>query len=159
MYPWIPFLAADIGNLAGGGLAAWLLGRGMPPAAVRKSTIVLFAAMMTGAVPAVLTPDPRLAVLFVSLATFGYTGGSANMLALPADVYPKNVLASIWGLASMGSGFGGMLFSLITGWVVARYGYAPVFFGFAATPLLCAAILVFLTVPAGERYSQMKGRG
>jgi ACS family hexuronate transporter-like MFS transporter len=51
----------------------------------------------------------------------------------------------------MGSGFGGMLFSLVTGWVVARYSYAPVFFGFAVTPLICVAILLGVTMPAGRR--------
>jgi ACS family hexuronate transporter-like MFS transporter len=70
------------------------------------------------------------------------------MLALPADVYPKNTLASIWGLASMGSGFGGMLFTLVTGWAVARFSYTPVFIGFGLIPLVSAAILLFVTVPA-----------
>jgi len=159
MYAWIPFLAADVGNLAGGALSAWLMRRGMSTPAARKTTIVFFAALMAGAAPAVLTSDPRLAVLFVSFATFGYTGCSANLLALPADVYPRNVLASIWGLASMGSGFGGMLFSLVTGWVVAHFSYKPVFFGFAVTPLICVAILLFVTMPAGARHSQLNGRG
>ena len=40
---------------------------------------------------------------------------------LPADVFPKHAVASVYGLASMGSGFGGMLFTLITGWVVDHY--------------------------------------
>ena len=41
----------------------------------------------------------------------------------------------------MGSGFGGMLFTLITGWVVDHYSYTPVFFGFGILPLICATIL------------------
>ncbi|MBI4877436.1 MAG: MFS transporter [Acidobacteria bacterium] len=159
MYAWIPFLAADAGNLAGGAFSALLMRRGLSTLAARKASFVLFSGLMTAAIPAVATADARLAIVFVSFATFGYTGCSANMLAFPADFYPKNVLASIWGLASMGSGFGGMLFSLITGWVVARFSYQPVFFGFAVTPLICAAILIFVTMPAGVRYSQLKRMG
>lgn len=152
MYAWIPFLTADAGNIAGGAFSAVLMKKGISTPAARKASFILFAGLMTSAIPAVLTHDARLAIAFVSVATFGYTGCSANMLAFPADVYPKNVLASIWGLASMGSGFGGMFFSLITGWVVAHFSYKPVFFGFAVTPLICVAILLFVTMPAGARF-------
>jgi ACS family hexuronate transporter-like MFS transporter len=60
---------------------------------------------------------------------------------MPADVFPKNAVASIWGLASMGSGFGGMVFTLITGWALDHFSYTPVFFGFGVLPLIAAAIL------------------
>jgi ACS family hexuronate transporter-like MFS transporter len=159
LYGWIPFLTADAGNLAGGAFSAVLIRRGVSTPAARKASFILFAGIMTSAIPAVLASNAHLAIAFVSVATFGYTGCSANMLALPADVYPKNVLASIWGLASMGSGFGGMFFSLITGWVVAHFSYKPVFFGFAVTPLVCVAILLFVSMPAGARYSQLKRIG
>ena len=81
----------------------------------------------------------------VSLGIDGYTGCLANMLSFPADVFPKSTVASVYGLASMGSGFGGMLFTLITGWVVENYSYTPVFIGFGLIPLICATILWTLT--------------
>ena len=117
-YAWIPFLVAGTGNLLGGALSAWMLRRGCSLTVARKGAITFFAALMMAAIPAVLTPDVRLAIALVSVAMAGYTGSLANMLALPADVFPKNMVASVFGLASMGSGFGGMVFSLITGWVV-----------------------------------------
>jgi ACS family hexuronate transporter-like MFS transporter len=43
----------------------------------------------------------------------------------------------------MGSGFGGMLFSLVTGWLVDHYSYRPVFVLFGLIPII-AAILVWL---------------
>jgi ACS family hexuronate transporter-like MFS transporter len=69
------------------------------------------------------------------------------MLAYPADVYPKNVVGSIWGLASMGSGFGGMVFALLTGVVIDRFSYLPVFIGFGLMPLICTVILWTLLGP------------
>jgi ACS family hexuronate transporter-like MFS transporter len=69
------------------------------------------------------------------------------MLAFPADVYPKNVVASIWGLASMGSGFGGMVFVLLTGWLVDHYSFAPVFLVFGTIPMLALLIIWFVTGP------------
>jgi ACS family hexuronate transporter-like MFS transporter len=77
----------------------------------------------------------------------GYTGSTANMLAMPADVFPGSAVASVYGLASMGAGFGGMLFTLITGWAVDHYSYTPVFIGFGVLPLICALLLWTLIGP------------
>jgi ACS family hexuronate transporter-like MFS transporter len=96
---------------------------------------------MTSAIPAVLAPEAWMAIALVSIAMMGYTGALANMLSIPADVFPKSAVGSVYGLASMGSGAGGVLFTSITGWVVQRHGYTPVFFGFGVLPLICAGIL------------------
>jgi MFS transporter, ACS family, hexuronate transporter len=103
--------------------------------------VTFFAALMLSAIPAVLATETWLAIAFVSIAMLGYTGALANMLTIPSDVFPKNAVASVYGLASMGSGFGGMLFTLITGLVVERWSYTPAFIGFGILPLICASIL------------------
>jgi ACS family hexuronate transporter-like MFS transporter len=149
-YGWIPFLVAGAGNLLGGALSSWLLRRGCSLTVARKGSITFFAALMMAAIPAVLTSDVRLAIALVSVAMMGYTGSVANMLALPADVFPKNVVGSVYGLASMGAGFGGMIFSLITGWVVDHYSYTPVFIGFGIMPMICALIIWALLGPVRE---------
>jgi MFS transporter, ACS family, hexuronate transporter len=146
-YSWIPFAVAGAGNFAGGALAAFLLRRGISVTVARKASVTFFAALMTAAIPAVLARDAWQSIALVSIAMMGYTGALANMLSLPADVFPKNAVASVYGLASMGSGFGGMVFTLITGWVVDHYSYTPVFFGFGVLPLICATILWALTGP------------
>jgi MFS transporter, ACS family, hexuronate transporter len=140
-YSWIPFLVAGAGNYAGGWIAGLLLRAGWSVSSARKTGVTLFAVLMMSAIPAVLVSEAWLSIALVSVAMLGYTGALANMLAMPADVYPKSAVASIWGLASMGSGFGGMLFSLITGWAVDSYSYTPVFIGFGLLPLICAAVL------------------
>jgi ACS family hexuronate transporter-like MFS transporter len=66
----------------------------------------------------------------------GYTAALANMLAMPSDVFPPEAVASVYGLASMGSGFGGMVFTLITGWLVQHYSYVPAFILFGLIPLV-----------------------
>jgi ACS family hexuronate transporter-like MFS transporter len=146
-YSWIPFAVAGVGNLLGGWLAAFLLRRGCSVTVARKSAITFFAALMLSAIPAVLAPTAARSIAFVSIAMLGYTGALANMLSLPADVFPGSAVASVYGLASMGSGFGGMVFTLITGWVVDHYSYTPAFIGFGILPLICAALLWTLTGP------------
>ena len=150
-YSWIPFLAAGGGNYAGGWLSGYLLRRGWPLTAARKSGVTLFAALMTSAIPAVLASDARVSIALVSVAMLGYTGALANMLSMPADVFPKTAVASIWGLASMGSGLGGMLTTLLTGWAVDHFSYTPVFFGFGLLPLACTTILWMFLGPLVRR--------
>jgi ACS family hexuronate transporter-like MFS transporter len=146
-YAWMPFFVAGIGNLFGGALSGFLIGRGLSVTVARKSAMTFFILLMLSAIPAVLAPSATMAIVFVSIAMTGYTGALANMLAMPADVFPGNAVGSIWGLASMGAGFGGMLFALITGWVVDNFSYVPVFFGFGFLPLVCGAIVWFISGP------------
>src|SRR4029077_17922092 len=143
-YSWIPFAVAGAGNFMGGGLSGWLLRRGATVTVARKGAVTFFVALMTSAIGAVLVQRAWLAIALVSIAMLGYTGSLANMLAMPGDVFPQNAVASVYGFASMGSGFGGMLFTLITGWVVDHYSYTPVFIGFGLLPLICATILWLL---------------
>lgn len=98
----------------------------------RKTGAAVFGLLMCSAIPAILTANPYLSIAWVSLAMFGYTGYLANALAFPAEVFPKNALGSIWGLASMGSGLGGMLFQWLSGRMVDRFGYYPVFIGYGS---------------------------
>ena len=148
-FAWIPFFAAGAGNLLGGACAAALLNRGISVTWARKISVLLFSLLMTSAIPAVLVSDVRLSIALVSVATLGYTGSVANMLAFPADVFPRNTVGSIWGLASMGSGFGGMIFSLVTGWIVDHYSFVPAFILFGLIPLVSASIV--LTLPEAVR--------
>ena len=146
-YAWLPFFVAGLGNLFGGALSGMLIRRGVSVTMARKWAMTVFVVMMMSAIPAVLAPSAAMAIVYVSVAMTGYTGALANMLAMPADVFPGNAVGSIWGLASMGAGFGGMLFAAITGWVVDHYSYTPVFFGFGVMPLICAGIVWGLTGP------------
>ena len=155
-YAWIPFFVAGVGNLLGGALSGFLIRRGVSITVARKSAMTLFVLLMMSAIPAVLAPTATMSIVYVSLAMTGYTGALANMLAMPADVFPGNAVGSIWGLASMGAGFGGMLFALITGWVVDHYSYTPVFIGFGLMPLICAAIVWTLTGPLRPRVNELR---
>ncbi len=119
-------MTADLGNLVGGWLTGRLIHRGWPTSTARKTVVAIFAILMTSAIPAILTSNVWVSVALISVATFGYTGYNSNALAFPPDVFPKNMVASVWGLASMGSGFGGMLFSWLSGRMIDQYGYTPV---------------------------------
>ena len=147
MTAWIPFVTADLGNLVAGWFTGHLIGRGMPTSKARKTSVAVFAILMTSAIPAALVSNVWLAIALISVATFGYTGYNTNALAFPADVFPKNMVGSVWGLASMGAGFGGMIFSWLSGWVIDRHGYTPVFICYGIMPLIALALVLFALGP------------
>jgi ACS family hexuronate transporter-like MFS transporter len=142
---WLPFLAADAGNLAGGWLCGWLLGRGVGLNAAKKGCVTAFALCMTAAIPAAFVESAWVSLALISTGMAGYTASNAVLLSAPADVLPRGALASAWGLCSMGSGFGGMAFALATGWVVDYYSYTPAFVCFGILPLVSALIFWTLT--------------
>src|SRR5437773_1435074 len=109
--------------------------------------VSFFAVLMLSAIPAVLVSNVWVSIGLVSIAMAGYTGALSNTLSFPSDVFPKNLVGTTWGLASMGAGFGGMVFTLITGWVVDHYSYVPVFIGFGILPLISATIIWTLVGP------------
>jgi ACS family hexuronate transporter-like MFS transporter len=144
---WIPYFSAALGNIAGGALTGSLIRGGVALPAARKASTAVFAMLMLSTIPAILTHSASLAIALISITTFGYTGYTANTLAFPADVFPKNTVASIWGLASMGSGFGGMVFMGLSGRLIGRFGYTPVFIGYGILPLLALVCIVFFIGP------------
>ena len=153
---WIPFLSADIGNIVGGAFTQWMIRRGVPVPKARKIAVSVCALMMTSAIPAVFSGSAGVALAWVSVATFGYAGYNANCLAFPADVFPRNMVGSIWGLASMGAGFGGMIFSWLSGAVIDRFGYFPVFIGYGILPVIALALVLG---PMGPLVPNPKFRG
>ena len=140
-YAWIPFFVAGLGSVGGGLIARIFLAAGLSVGGSRKAAVTVAVMMMTTAIPAVHVAGSALSIALVSIAMAGYTAALANMLAMPADVIPARGVASVYGLASMGSGFGGMVFALITGWLVDRYSFVPVFWLFGLIPLICVSIL------------------
>lgn len=138
---WIPFFTAALGNIAGGAFFSALTGKMGEAATTRRIAVLVFSALM---IPAVLVSGNLSAtecIGLISIATFGYAGALANLLAIPGDAFPSNVVASVWGFASMGSGIGAMVFSLATGWLVDHYSFHPTFVLFGVVPAISAWIV------------------
>jgi ACS family hexuronate transporter-like MFS transporter len=140
-FAWIPFLAADIGNLTGGAMSGLLVKRRVPVLRARKAVMLACAVLMMAGIPAVLVEQAWLAVALISLVTFAYSAWAANILTLPADLFPPQIVASVSGLSGTGAAAGGMLFTLIIGYVVDRFSYVPVFTAAGLMPLVSFAVI------------------
>lgn len=146
-YAWIPFLAAGIGNFVAGWLCGAVLKWRVGLTLARKGTLTLFALLMTCAIPAALVSNPFVSLAFISVAMFGYNGCAAIMLAFPSDAFPSAQVASVFGLAALGSGFGGIVSAPLTGWLIDHYSFLPAFIFFGLIPIVSISIVWTLMGP------------
>ncbi len=140
----LPFLAADIGCLFGGGASSLLIRHGWSVDKARKSVMVFSAFLMPAALFVFQAKSPWTAVGLICLATFAHQSWSTNMLTLPADLFPQRVVASVTGLGGLGISASAIT-QFTIGYVIAHFSYQPVF---VAAGLLhpTAAIVMLLLV-------------
>ena len=111
----MPFLAADLGNFAGGGVSSWLIARGWRVGRARKAVSIVGALGMTLLAPTVIVQSFSLMVACFAIATFAYAALSTMILNLPADIYPTGSVATVSGLSGTGAGIGTIAATYLTG--------------------------------------------
>ena len=141
---WIPFMAADIGNFAGGGLSSWLIGRGWSVGAARKLVVVITGLGMTLLIPTVFTDSYTWLVACFAMSTLAYAAFSTMVLNLPADIYPTGSVASVSGMSGTGAGIGTILATYATGVVADRYSFEPILIAASLIPLGATLAVVML---------------
>lgn len=135
-FAWIPFVAADAGNFAGGLVSGALIKRGMPVMRARKAVCVVSCLPLLAGIPAVLTANPFVSLALICFALFGYASWSTMGLTLPSDLFPAEVVGSVTGLSGFASGLAGTGFTLLVGTLVDHFSYFPAFVLAALAPIL-----------------------
>jgi ACS family hexuronate transporter-like MFS transporter len=136
------FVAADVGSIAGGWLAGWLLRRGWSLNRARKGAMLCCALAVTPIVFATSANSLWLAVGLIGLATAGHQGWSANAFTLVSDMFPRRTVASVVGIGGFAGAVGGMLISTFTGFLLQSTGsYVPVFLLAGCAYLLALAVV------------------
>ena len=128
MLAWIPFLAADIGTLAGGSVVSWLQHRGWSINRSHKTVMILSAVMMMAgaAVPALSVTWQYIAAMCVSIIGMQMFG--ANNHTIPTQLFPSNIVGSVAGVAGCCAGVGSMLLTRFIGVSVdMTKSYTPAF--------------------------------
>jgi ACS family hexuronate transporter-like MFS transporter len=146
-FAWIPFLFGDIGSIGGGWAAGFLIRRGYSVRAARIMIMGVGAALCFLSLAVVLVKTVSVALVAICLVLLGHTALSANMFAAVSDTFPSSAVARVTGLTGVASGLSGMLFPLLTGALVDRVSYVPVF---AMASLMPVAGLLVLILLAGR---------
>jgi ACS family hexuronate transporter-like MFS transporter len=149
-FAWIPFVAADLGNFAGGLTSGALIRRGVPVLRARKWICIVSCIPMLAGIPAVLIGNPFSSLAFICIALFGYASWSTMGLTFPSDLFPSEVVASVTGLSGLAAGLAGTLFTLLVGTLVDHFSYFPAFVAAAITPVIATLSVVVLIRRARE---------
>lgn len=138
-FAWIPFLAADLGALAGGYAGRRLMANGTSLDRARKLVLWAGALLVLASLPAGRVGSASAAIALIGLALFAIQFKASSLFALPADLFPAASVGTVWGLFGAAGSLGAAAFSAGAGWLTTTVGYGPVFIAVAVTQLLSAA--------------------
>jgi len=144
MFTWIPYLFGDVGSVGGGWVAGYLMRRGVSLPAARLGTMWTGAACCALSICVTLAPSAATAIALICLVMLGHTALSANMFAAISDIFPEGAVGRFTGLTGIAGGVSGLLFPLLTGYLVDKLSFAPVFVIAGMLPaagVLCLALL------------------
>jgi ACS family hexuronate transporter-like MFS transporter len=142
MFAWLPFLAADLGCMFGGMISITLQKyAGMRLIDARRSAFTVGALMMLGVAFVGTVQSPYVAVALLSLAGFAHQTLSVTVITMASDLFKRNEVATVAGMAGTCGNAGVLLFSLLMGALVTQVGYTPFFVGLAALDLVGAVVL------------------
>jgi ACS family hexuronate transporter-like MFS transporter len=124
---WIPYAAAGIGALLGGGLSSWLIRKGHSLDHSRKIALGLSALLMPWVMLAPHVESVALVLFLFSLAFFGQQSWSTLVMVLPTDLIPRRSVGTLAGLVGLGGALGGISVGTLAGWMRdLGYSYEPV---------------------------------
>jgi ACS family hexuronate transporter-like MFS transporter len=147
---WIPFVASDLGNFAGGGFSSWLIRRGWPVGRARKAVVVPGAIGMALLMLALWASNLYVIAGLFGLSTFSYAAFSTMANTFPADLFPSESVASVSGMSGTGAGIGTILSTYLIGYVSDRYSFGPILIGASLVPLVGMALVLLLVRNTAE---------
>jgi len=126
-YASVPFIAGGIGYVTGGWLSGRLMRAGWSLPRARKFVMLLGACVMPAAILAPSVPTAWMAILAICFVTLGHAFWTANLQAIPTDLFRSDEMGTASGFSGMGGAVGGILANYGTGWVVQHFSYTPIF--------------------------------
>lgn len=141
MFAWLPFVAADLGCLFGPTVAAFLHRRGLSLLNARRGAFTLGAVMMVGMAFVGRVDSPYLAIALLCLGGFAHQTLSVTVITLASDLFRRNEVATVAGMAGTMGNLGVLIFSLLIGGLVAKVGYDPFFLALGVLDIVGAVLL------------------
>lgn len=142
----IIYAVSDAGSIFFGWLATHFMKTGWSENRARKTTLLICALCVVPIYFASVTHSLYVAIGLISLATAAHQGWSANMYALPANLFPSQYVASVTGFGGTIGTISGVILAASTGFIIAKFGYQPMFI-IASCSYLIGLIIIHLIMP------------
>ncbi len=142
------YLISDLGSIAGGWMSSRLIASGRTPNFARKATMFVCACLVLPVFFAQNISTVWGAVAVIGLATAAHQAFSANLYALPSDMFPRGAVGSVVGIGGTVGAIGGMGMALFTGYILdATNNNYSVLFAIAGSAYFVALLAVHLLSP------------
>jgi len=142
IFAWMPFLAADLGCLFGGVIAAAVQRRTrLSLVNARRCAFTVGVGLMLPVAFVGYVESPYVAVALLCLGGFAHQTLSVTVITMSSDLFRQNEVSTVTGLAGTCGNIGVMLFSLLLGKLVSVYGYSPFFVALPMLDVLGAVLL------------------
>jgi len=82
-----------------------------------------------------------MAVALISLAGFAHQTLSVTMITMATDLFPRNEVGTVAGMAGTSANLGVLISSLLIGGLVSTIGYAPFFVALSVLDLIAAVVV------------------
>ncbi len=142
----IIYAVSDLGSIFFGWLSTRMMKQGWSENKARKTTLLFCALCVTPIYLASTTHNLIFAIALISLATAAHQGWSANMYAIPANLFPTKYVASVIGFGGTIGAIGGIALAASTGFIVSTFGYEPMFI-LASCSYFVGLIIIHLIMP------------
>jgi len=140
------YMMTSVGSIASGWLSGFLLRRGWSVNASRKTALLVSALCVVPVFFAALTSNLWVATILIGLAAAAHMGWAANLFTMVADMFPKEVVASIVAVGVMFGAVSALTFAQLTGFILQTTGrYWPLFAIASSAYLLALAVIHALT--------------
>lgn len=138
---WLPFVAADLGCMFGGSVVFALQKRGVGLINARRMAFTLGACLMVGMAFVGYVQSPYAAVALLCLGGFAHQTLSVTVITMSSDLFRRNEVATVTGMAGTCGNAGILVFNLLIGVLVAKIGYTPFFICLGVLDLFGAVLL------------------
>lgn len=154
------YLSATVGSIGGGMISSRLVSKGWSTLSARKFSLLIFAFLELSIIMTQYAHNIWLVVLLMSIAVAVHQAWATNIFTLASDLFPKEVVGSVTGIAGMAGSVGGILFPMLIGYLLDTWqkagsittGYNILFTGCGFAYLLALVIIHLLT--SGPALSQ-----
>ena len=141
LFAWLPFVAADVGCLFGPAVVLFLQKRGVSLINARRGAFTLGAALMTSMIFVGRVESPYVAIALLCIGGFAHQTLSVTVITMSSDLFRRNEVATVAGMAGFFANLGVLIFSLLIGGLVATVGYDPFFVALGVLDLAGAVLL------------------
>ena len=151
IYGWVPYVGAMFGAWFGGLLAQNRMKAGWDVNKTRKWVITVGCLIMLPSFFLLMNSTTATSgVIIMAIILFGFQTSIGNVQTLPSDLFGKNTVGTLAGIAGMAAKLGAFGLTILVPMLTKGENYTPAFLVGAALALI-ALIAVWLLIPKVEK--------